>query len=180
MHWQLAEAERVGDQRFQARAYNLLGQLARHRGQYQEATALLYRALQLFGPMHDREGVGTVLNSLGEVARDAGDAERACRRFAAALQRHWELGSDRGMAPDLEGLAAAAALGGEGRQALLYLGAAQALREQSGGLLPPEEQAILTRILAPTLAALSTDEYDRALAEGRNRPLADAIADARR
>jgi hypothetical protein len=82
------------------------------------------------------------------------------------------------MAADLEGIAAAAALDGAGRQALVYLGAAQALRDASGGPLPPAEQAILTRLLDASLAPLSQRERHQARTEGRDRPLAQIIAEA--
>jgi hypothetical protein len=57
------------------------------------------------------------------------------------------------MAFDLEGLAGIACLDGAWRQALIYLGAAQELRHQTGAQLAPVEQADLTRIIQPALAA---------------------------
>ena len=59
---------------------------------------------------------------------------------------------------------------GDGRAALTYLGAAQALREQSGGTLMPVDQAILDRFLDPAVAALTQREREQALAEGRDPP----------
>jgi len=122
--------------------------------------------------------VCTILNSLGEVARDAGRPVRARRLFSAALRRNAVLRHKRHMAYDLEGLAAAAALENAGRQALVYLGAAQVLRDETGGPLPPVEQAILDRILAPAVAALSARERQEALSQGRNQPLPATIAHA--
>ena len=89
-----------------------------------------------------------------------------------------EPGSKRGMAADFEGLATAAALTGSGRDALTYLGAAQTLREESGSVLLPAEQAILDRILESSLAAFTQREREQALTEGRNRPLDQVIAQA--
>ena len=116
-----------------------------------------------------------MLNSLGEVARDGGEPGQARGLFRQALRGHQQTGSKRGMAYDLEGLATVAAMTGDGRAALTYLGAAQALREQSGGPLMPVDQAILDRFLDPRLAALTQREREQALAEGRNRPLAQII-----
>lgn len=175
---QLDEAMRAGDVRGQATAYNMLGQVERHRGNYQEATALTRHALRGFAAIHDRLEVAMILDSLGEAARDDGRAERARRLYRAALYRHWQLRDVRGMAYDVEGLAAAAALDGDGRQALTYLGAAQTLREHNGAALPPVEQAILTRILAPAIAPLSPEDQYEALATGRNQheqTIADAL-----
>jgi hypothetical protein len=59
------------------------------------------------------------------------------------------------MAADLEGLATAAALDGEPRTALVYLGAAQALQQASGGLTIPVEQDLMNRLLDANLDSLS-------------------------
>jgi hypothetical protein len=82
------------------------------------------------------------------------------------------------MAYEFEGLAAAASLEHAGLKALVYLGAAQALRDDTGGLLPPAEQAILDRILAPALIPLSAAERRDALSQGRNQPLAVTVTQA--
>jgi hypothetical protein len=132
---------------------------------------MLWRALWLFRKANDPDGESSILNSLGEVARDAGETTRARRLFGAALRGHHELGNRRGMAYDLEGFAAAAALDGAGRQAMIYLGAAQSLRDESGGPLPPVEQAILDRIFGPAFAALSAQDGEEAFRQGRNEPL---------
>jgi predicted ATPase len=174
----LAEAVHMGDRGAEAASYNLLGQVARHHARYTEATSLLRRALRLWTAGRDPYGVACAMNSLGEVARDAGHVEPARRRFLAALQRDRHLGNARGMAYGLEGLAAAASLSGDGRQALVYLGAAHALRERNSGPLPPVEQAILTRIMAAPLGLLTPDERDRAFIEGRNLPLDHLINEA--
>jgi len=119
-----------------------------------------------------------VLSSLGEVARDAGEPDRARDLFRQALRGNQQIGSKREMAYALEGLAAVAAVTGDGRAALTYLGAAQAQREQSGIPIWPVEQAILDRFLDPAVAALTPREREQALAEGRNRPLAQIIDQA--
>jgi hypothetical protein len=82
------------------------------------------------------------------------------------------------MAYELEGLASAAGMERAGRQALVYVGAAQVLREETGGPLPPAEQAILDRILAPALASLSARDRQDALDQGRNQPVSATIANA--
>jgi predicted ATPase len=168
---QLAEATLAGDPGGQAGAYNMLGQTARLNKNFQQANSMLWRALWLFRKANDPDGESSILNSLGEVARDAGESTRARRLFGAALRGHYELGNRRGMAYDLEGFAAAAALDGAGRRAMIYLGAAQSLRDESGGPLPPVEQAILDRIFGPAFAALSAADGEEAFRRGRNEPL---------
>jgi predicted ATPase len=174
---ELDEASQGSDVSWQAHAYNMLGQAARLQGEFGRASFLLWRALRLFRAT-DNPDVAVILSSLGEVARDAGRPAQARRLFRAALRRHAALGNKRHMAYELEGFAAAAGLEHAGRLALVYLGAAQALREETGGPLPPVEQAILDRILAPAVAALSVRERQEALNQGRNQPLSTTVAQA--
>ncbi len=175
---QLAEATQAGDLLGQASAFNMLGETARHRGEFRRARSFLWRAQKLFRQAGDPAGASVMLSSLGEVARDAGQPRQAWRLFGAGLRRHAALGDKRHMAYELEGLACAAGLGQDGRQALMFLGAAQVLREETGGPLPPAELAILDRILAPALALLSAQERLDALSHGRNQPLPATIAHA--
>ena len=175
---QLELAEQAGDPWTEAAACNMLGQVSRYQGRYLDATGQLRRALRSFRAAADPDGTASVLNSLGEVARDAGQPDRAGAFFRQALCGHRQTGSKRGMAADLEGLAGVAALNGDGRAALTYLGAAQALREQSGGSLIPVEQALLDRLSDASLAPLTQRDGQHALAEGRDRPLAQVIVQA--
>jgi predicted ATPase len=175
---ELAEASQAGQMSWQAHAYNMLGQTARLQGEFRRADSLLWQALKLFRAAGEPDGVSVILSSLGEVARDAGRPVKARRLFGAALRRHAAAWNKRHMAYELEGFAAAAGLEHAGRQALVYLGAAQVLREQTGGPLPPVEQAILDRILTPAVAALSAREQQEALNHGRNQPLPTTIAHA--
>ena len=175
---QLAFARRARDRWAEAGAHNMLGQVSRYRGSYRQANARLRRALRSFQAAADPDGAASVLNSLGEVARDAGQPARARSLFQQALRGHQLTGSQRGMAADLEGIAATAALDRASRTTLVYLGAAQNLREATGGPLPPAETAVLHRLIDVPLAPLSQRERQDALAEGRDRPLADVIAEA--
>ena len=175
---ELAEASQVGDVSWQAHAYNMLGQTARLQGEFRRASSLLWRALKLFRASDEPDGVSVILSSLGEVARDARHPKQSRRLFGAALRRHAAFGNKRHIAYELEGFAAAAAMEYAGRRALVYLGAAQALREETGGPLPPVEQAILDGILAPAVASLSAPERQEALSQGRRQPLPATIAQA--
>jgi tetratricopeptide (TPR) repeat protein len=140
---QLAFARRARDRWAEAHARNMLGQVSRYRGSYRQANARLGRALRSFRAAADPDGAASVLNSLGEVARDAGQPARARSLFQQALRGHQLTGSKRGMAADLEGIAATTALHSASRTTLVYLGAAQNLREITGGPLPPAETAVL-------------------------------------
>jgi tetratricopeptide (TPR) repeat protein len=173
---QLAEASQADDLAGQADACNMLAEVARHLGEFRHASLLLWRALKLWRAAGDPGNVATALSSLGEVARDADRSAAARRLFGAALRRHAAISNWRQMAYDLEGFSAVAGLEHAGRQALIYLGAAQVLREETGAPLPPVEQSILDRILAPAVVALSAQQRQEALSLGRNQPLPTTIA----
>jgi predicted ATPase len=172
------EASLIGELSGLADAYNMLGQPARYRGQFGRAQQLLWQSVKFARAANNPSLEGVVLCSLGEVARDAGRPVQARRLYRAALRRHAALGNKRHMAYEFEGLAAAAGLEQAGPPALVYLGAAQALRDETGGPLPPAEQAILDRILAPALVPLSVAERRDALSQGRNQPLVTTVAQA--
>jgi tetratricopeptide (TPR) repeat protein len=171
-------AGQAGDRWTQAQALNMLAQISRYQGRYDEAAAQLRRAQQVFQAAGDPDGAATVIGSLGEVARDAGKPNQARDLFRQALRGHQQTRTTSGTAYTLEGLATVAAMTGDGRAALTYLGAAQALREQSASPLMPVDQAILDRFIDPGVAALTPRQRERALAEGRNRPLDEVIAEA--
>jgi predicted ATPase len=171
-------ARQAGDVRAEAAARNMLGQVLRYQHRYPEARWQLRQALRSFQVAGDPDGQASVLNSIGEVARDAGKPAVARSYFQQALAGHQQTGSRRGMAADLEGLACATALADNGRAALVYLGAAQSLRELSGGPLPPVEQAILTALIDAGTSQLAERERQQALAEGRDSVLADVISAA--
>ena len=175
-HLELAEQAR--DRWGEASAWNILAQVSRYQGRYDDATAQLRQAQRAFQAAGDPDGAAIVIIGLGEVARDAGKPDQARDLFRQALRANQQTGSNRDMTYELEGLATVAAMTGDGRAALTYLGAAQALREQSGRLILPVDQAILDRFLDPGVAALTPREREQALAEGRNRPLAQIIDQA--
>jgi predicted ATPase/DNA-binding XRE family transcriptional regulator len=175
---QLELTGQARDRWAQAHALNLLAHVSRYQGRYDEATAQLRRAQRAFQAADDPHSAATVTGSLAEVARDAGKPDQARDLFRQALRGDLQAGTTVLTAIFLEGLATVAAMTGDGRAALTYLGAAQALREKSGGPIMPVEQAILDRFLEPAQAALTPREREQALAEGRSRPFDEVVTEA--
>jgi len=175
---QLDLAREAGDLVWQGDAYNMLGEVARRLRRFEAATAFLKQSVTIHRSAQHAEGERYALCGLGQVACDAGDADGARHWFRESLRSEASLKLTRLVAYGLEGLAAAAALDGDGYQALVYLGAAEMVREEIGSPLPPAEGASLTRALSPALMALSEREQERARTEGRSRSVAQIIADA--
>jgi len=174
----LANAQLAGDLVRQADAHNMLGQVYRYQGRLTAAGKTLRQAIRLFQAGGNLDGAAAALHSLGETERDAGRISLAKRLFAAALREHHEFRNRRAMAFDLEGLAVAEGLSGRRREAVVYLCAAQRLREHAGAPRPPAEGAALSRAMGPLLAALTAAEEQDARAEGQTRPLETIVASA--
>jgi hypothetical protein len=78
----------------------------------------------------------------------------------------------------LEALASLDAAAGEPQRAVRLAGAAAEWRERAGLPLTEEEQATLTRLLAPARQALGDEKQAAAWAGGRAMPLEQAVTEA--
>jgi len=113
--------------------------------------------------------------NLGWVSREEGDPRTAASLFRAALRTSRRHGDRSGTAYALLGVACTAIDQDDWRRGAVLLGHAQAYRELSGTpWLSPEvhyRQISMDR----ARAQLGEDEFERAYAEGRERPLEDAV-----
>jgi len=81
----LEMADAAGDRRAQAQAHNMLGVLARSRGELAPAREELEHSLALADELGDSAARVAALNNLALVARDAGELESARRLTESAL-----------------------------------------------------------------------------------------------
>jgi hypothetical protein len=172
----IAGAQRTDDLRTQAQARHMLAQLQRHQGHLGNARDNLRQAIRLFEVADTPDDVAAAMHNLGEVERDAGDLTAARQLFTTALRDDVATGNKFDMAYVLESIATLTCLENNGGQAVLYLGAAQALRHQIGSHLAPVVQAELSRMISPATTGLSPPEYEAALREARKRPLPEIVA----
>ena len=91
------------------RSLNRLGELARLRGDDDEAAALFEEGLTLSREVQLKPEIPSFLKNLGHVARCRGDYEQARTLFAESLALQREHGNKQGMAESLAGLASVAA-----------------------------------------------------------------------
>ena len=82
----LAAASEAGEAKTGAQALLSLGELAKHRGDYDRAEALMTEALSQSRALGDAEGIADVLQCLGEVAQEQGNAALAAARYAEAME----------------------------------------------------------------------------------------------
>ncbi len=171
----LAIYRELGDRRGIAISLGNLGNVAYDQGDYPSARALYEESLAIHREMGDRWGIAASLNNLGNVACDQGDypSARALHEESLAIRR--ELGDQRGIAQSLEGLAPVAAALAEPHRAARIWGAAERLREEIGAPLPPNERPRYERQVATARAALGSETFAAAWAEGRAMSMEQAI-----
>jgi non-specific serine/threonine protein kinase len=153
-----------------------LGEVARQRGELDRALAFQQEGLARFRALGDRVGSATALLNLGmlELARGRQEAARPLLRESLAL---WAaIGEQVDIAECLEGLAGVAALDEDGALAAQLAGAAAAVRDAAGSLLSPADQQRLAPLLAIARRQIGPAAFDAAWREGRQLPLAAAVA----
>lgn len=137
----LARGEADGDLSLAGWSHWLLGDLARIRGDFEEATAELETAVSVLPQPGNAYAVAVALRSLAQVAAQQSDYMRALEHMRQGLILRWSL-DDRWNIPDaLEGLAWVAGLQGRAEGAVRLYGAAETLRETCGLALLSERWA---------------------------------------
>ncbi len=164
----------LGDRPGIANSLANLGYLALAEGDLPEASSLLTESLALADELGDKYWMALCLLRLAKVARAGGDHAGASSLDVRALTLASGMGAKRAMAEWLEGLARTAVAQASFRQAMVLLGAAQAVRDELGAPLPPAEKPGRDADLAAARSALG-DEADAAWDEGRAMPLSEAV-----
>lgn len=166
----------LGDRWYLALPLLNLSQVAEREGAYEEATLLLTEALAIYQALGTRGGQPRVRVSLGHLAYRQGDLAEAARQYREALSLFRESGDQIGTVTGLLGLAGVAAGQGDDARAVQLFGAAEAVREAIGYVLPPTEQAEYAQISARTQANLSDAAWQAAWRAGQSAPLDELLA----
>jgi DNA-binding CsgD family transcriptional regulator len=170
--------EALGDRNGVAMARMELGNAAVEGGDGAKGEALLEEALALFRRVGNHYGVASTHIALAWAAEDRGDPTGAAAHYRDCLGLWGEVGTQEGLADVLAGAGRLAALGGRPAPAARLLGAAAALGEALGYVLPPPERARCARAAAAVRAALGEHEFAAAWAEGRALTPEQACAEA--
>jgi predicted ATPase/DNA-binding SARP family transcriptional activator len=171
-----AIARRLGRTREEGAAVANLGDIAFMQGAYGSARALYEESLGLCRAAADTPGVAIAVMSLAIVALRSGEgADAAARGFGEALALFDELGFKERVASCLAGLAAATSPR-DGEGAARLLGAADALRAQTGARPEPWwEEPMLAEAGASLRTRLGGDAFARAFEQGRRASTASSL-----
>jgi tetratricopeptide (TPR) repeat protein len=153
-----------GDEKATARGLSGLGAALLNLGKRAAAREMLEESLVLARRYGDRWGTAMSLTMAGHVDLADGDHARAQALLAGAASLFADTGNLMYLQWCLEGLAGAAAARGDYERAAELDGARDALRAQTGVLLPPVYPAGYAQTLATIRATLTPAALDAARA----------------
>jgi len=171
----LAIAREMDDRHAIAGLLGAIGEAASRLGDYAAARPLLEECLAMARASGDRLTAGWTLGRLGVVVYAEKDYSAARELLVEALTILHELSDRWGTASALESLAPIVLeLAGPGPAARIW-GAAERLREEIGGVLPPADRRHYDVQVSAARAALGDDAaFDLAWREGRSLTLDEA------
>ena len=135
-------------------------------------------SLKIERRLGDPWAIAISLDNLGGVAYDLGAYAEARAFFEESLDLFRQIGDRRGSAYLLEGLAAVTVAEGDAVAGARLWGAANALRDQTGALLSPQECVQQETRLGRARQALSEKAFAVAFAEGRALTWEQAVEEA--
>jgi hypothetical protein len=153
-----------------AQAYSGMGEAARLAGNLAAAKSYHGEALARFESTGSIEGAVRSLTCLGLIATTEGDPAGAIDVLTSALTRAVDSGDRRGVAMAIEGLADARACLGEAALAARILGAADALRDETGGAPPVLQRGCVDRAEHAARSWLGDAAFKAEHARGRVDP----------
>jgi DNA-binding CsgD family transcriptional regulator len=154
------------------------GEIARFRGDYEDARARYEESLALYQELGHRFSAAIIRHNLGYVAERQGSPERALALFAQALRDQVEYGDRTNIAHCLAGVAGMLGRLGQAAAAARLFGATADLLERIGIVVWPIDQVDHERHLAFVREQLAAKTFAAAYEAGRAMPLDQAIAEA--
>ena len=165
----------LGSHRLGAALTNL-GQLESAAGRLDRAIELLQEALTVDQRQGDLFGVAVDQQSLALASLRAGRPREASDQLAAAFSYVASSGNTSLLENVLELHAAITASLGDALRAARLAGAAEAIRQESGMPISPQEAAMLEDHLAPARGTVPRQEWDAELAAGRALSQPEALS----
>jgi predicted ATPase/transcriptional regulator with XRE-family HTH domain len=171
----------IGDRWELATVLRALGDVASFQDNLAEAESLYNASMAIYRELGDRLYISTTLRAIGHVARHLGEHQRAHTAYEQSLDLVCKLGNKPNIALTLAGLAGVAEAHGYPERAATLLGAAETIREASGGggwgrVVPPADRIAYERNLAILREQLDSRALSEAWARGKIMTLDEAIA----
>jgi predicted ATPase/class 3 adenylate cyclase/Tfp pilus assembly protein PilF len=168
-------ARELGNKVGIAVSLNNLGNVAHGQGDYAGARSLYEQSLMIARELGNKDVIASCLNNLGNVAHEQGDYAAAGSLYEESLTITRELGDRWLTAYNLEGLASLAGKEAQAQRSVRLWGAAAALREVMGSLLPPIERDKQEREMTAMRKTMVEDAFAAAWAQGQTMTMEQAI-----
>jgi predicted ATPase/DNA-binding SARP family transcriptional activator/DNA-binding CsgD family transcriptional regulator len=163
----LALSRETGNVRRNAASLGNLGVTMLVHGDPEQATVLLEESLALFRDIGDNSNVAIGLMYSALAALTRGEHERVRALSEESLELLQKAQDKQHIADCLEIMAGGAGAQGQAHRAARLWGAAEALREEIGVPLQPEDRKLLDPYLAAARFSMGEVAWQAALAEGR-------------
>jgi len=145
----------------------LRGYVALRQGEYPVARKLLEEAIEMARSGDDATHLARCYVHLGYLALRENSPAEAYALLADGLRGFHDLGVSEGIQLALRGLAALAEAQRRAERAARLFGAAEALREGIGTVLPPVERSAYEEYVAAARTEMNEHDFTAAWAEGR-------------
>ena len=165
----------LGDQRGMGGALSQLGILARAQKDFHSAHALFGESLELRRALGDQQGIAFTLANMANVAFDEGDWAHSGALARESLVLFQQLGDQGHIAVALRDMAHLAYMQGFPARAARLYGAEEALRNRLGAGLPPRKQTHYEGSITALRAALGSNAFQAAWAQGGRLTLESAL-----
>ena len=172
----LVHARSLGNSGAAARALANLGQVAWRRGDLERAAALVEESIELRQALADVVGLAQSFGILGSIWKCQGDLGKALELFQESLDRYQRLGALSGMLDCFEAVAEVMDRQTQDEAIVRLLGAASALRVQTGIPLAPVEQGMVRQLEGELRAQVGAARFATLWAEGEAMTFDEAVA----
>jgi predicted ATPase/class 3 adenylate cyclase len=167
-------ARSLDDRLMVADCLYILGNQELREGRPEEGLPMVEEALAIHRELGNLFATADSLSGLGSFYRILGDCDAAAAAQREAMEMFVEVGNPTGIAMTLEEMAMVETIEGRYERALRLAGAAEALREQTGGG-PPAELMRSAESFAESRRNLDPEAGERAWAEGREMDADKAV-----
>jgi predicted ATPase len=171
----LEMARSIGDRQLTADCLGILGNQALRDGRPDDGLPMVEEALDIYRELGNLFAVADTLSGLGSLYRIVGDSHAAGAAQRESLRKFVEVGNPTGIAMVLEEMAMIETIDGRYERALRLAGAAEALKDQTGGGAPAELMRS-AESLDEARRSLDPETAERAWAEGRDMDSDKAVA----
>jgi tetratricopeptide (TPR) repeat protein len=172
----LALQRQLGDPWGATVSLNGLGHVAHAQGDVTRAASIFEESLALSRRIGNTAFIAMSLHGLGRVAHARGDGREATSLQQEGIQLSRGIGDAGLVVTGLEDFSWLTTACGDYQRAALLGGAAEAMREDLGMLLPGDQRAGHAEAVGAMRAALGEADFAAAWAEGRALPMDEAVA----